>query len=357
MSIYLMRDSVAEMSFFEQLPPGNFFPLRKKNEQSAERSLLCAVREHLAVGGKYLVAFSGGVDSSVLLHLLLALRNELSLTVEVAHVDHGFRRESGREAGLLQERCEADQIPFHLKRLPERPPGTNEEQWAREERYAFFRSLLEGRKLETVLTAHHQRDLVETFLMRLFSNKTPHCLPVYNPKLRSLRPLLSCTREEIVEYATEQQLSVLSDPSNDDLSYLRNAVRYALGFLRQTFGRGIEETLASQAKAIHQELAALEEVAAERVESLSECQFGERSWCARLRELLQAAPAPVGERMLQQLFLPLLGAPLGRRSAGQLREFFLSGETAVQLPQKVEIRRRGGGITVSIAGRAVVHRE
>ncbi|TMA06260.1 MAG: tRNA(Ile)-lysidine synthetase, partial [Deltaproteobacteria bacterium] len=115
-------------------------PQAKISETIRKYNLLC-------YRDKVLVAVSGGPDSVALLHVLAGLREELGLHLEVAHLEHGIRREEARQDALhVAKMAEALALPFHLKRvdLPgmksEKSKG-NLEQMGREERYHFFAAI------------------------------------------------------------------------------------------------------------------------------------------------------------------------------------------------------------------------
>ena len=129
------------------------------------------MREHVAEclkGRSALVALSGGVDSVVLLHLLLSL----GARVVAAHVEHGIRGEnSRRDCAFVQEMCRARGVMLTLTHLDvpaeARRRGTGLEETAREMRYAFLRHERERLRLDVIVTAHHMDDQAETVLLHL----------------------------------------------------------------------------------------------------------------------------------------------------------------------------------------------
>ena len=184
-----------------------------------------------------LLAFSGGADSSVLLHLLWKDAQREGYSLLLAHVNHGIRGEEAlrdREfcRGMAEryglEICFADlDIPALAK-----ASGRSLEEEAREARYAFFKTLMTQRKIPLLATAHHADDNLETLLFRLARGTTSRGLCGILPTrdfygVGSLvRPLLQATRDEILAYAAQNQLEYVTDSTNNALSCSRNQLRH-----------------------------------------------------------------------------------------------------------------------------------
>lgn len=304
---------------------------------------------------RLLLAVSGGVDSMCLLDASVrALRDvleesELSSRIAVTHVDHALRETSVRDAQFVRTHAHEFGLTVFTTRLTGPSSGENVEAWARRERYEFFTSVMEKEGYDSVLTAHHAGDYLETFLMRILSNKEPRAIPTRNNQLRVFRPLLSFEKTDILAYAEQFALPFVEDETNRDTTRLRNSVRSSLiPLLEREFGEGVSQRLTDQAASIERELQALDDIAHRIIEEeLATLTFGKRDWLATLKTVLETIPAPISERILKQLFLPYSRSPLGREASSRLREFFLSGEVAIQLPGALEVRRRNGGISVS----------
>ncbi|MEX2528349.1 MAG: tRNA lysidine(34) synthetase TilS [Gemmatimonadota bacterium] len=178
-------------------------------------------RSHLAElgaprrGESLVVAVSGGLDSVVLLHLLRFTPRLPSLTLHVAHFDHGWREESWEDAAWVAGLCRAWGIPFRLGR-PERPERILGETRARVARYDFLKQVREEVGARWILTAHQADDQAETVLFRAFRGtglKGLRGIPeVREPGL--LRPLLPFFREELQGYARSVGLTHREDPTN-----------------------------------------------------------------------------------------------------------------------------------------------
>ncbi|MCO5100368.1 MAG: tRNA lysidine(34) synthetase TilS [Burkholderiaceae bacterium] len=182
----------------------------------------------LAPADGVVVAFSGGVDSSVLLDAVVRCRPRGH--VVAWHVHHGlqpraddWRTHCEREAARLGVR-------FGATRLAAPPRRGNLEAWAREMRYRALWDAVAGTDSRALLTAHHADDQLETVLMRLVRGSGPAALGAMPLAQRRaggwlLRPLLAIGRERIVEYARERALAWIDDPMNDDADFLRVALR------------------------------------------------------------------------------------------------------------------------------------
>ncbi|PJI51036.1 MAG: tRNA lysidine(34) synthetase TilS [Pseudomonas sp.] len=177
------------------------------------------------------VAFSGGLDSTVLLHLLAQLaRREALPPLSAIHVHHGLQAVADGWPEHCQRFCNVLGVPLQVARV-QVDGGASLERAAREARYAAFTaSLGEG---DCLLTGQHRDDQAETVLFRLFRGAGVRGLSGMAASRRLgagmlLRPLLGFDREELERYARSHGLSWVEDPSNAsddyDRNYLRNRV-------------------------------------------------------------------------------------------------------------------------------------
>ncbi|PQP05955.1 tRNA lysidine(34) synthetase TilS [Pseudomonas frederiksbergensis] len=175
------------------------------------------------------VAFSGGLDSTVLLHLLAHLAKNQSLPALTAiHVHHGLQAVADAWPEHCQSVCDALGVPLEVVRV-QVEPGASLERAARDARYGAFIAATQAG--EVLLTAQHRDDQAETLLFRLLRGAGVRGLsgmPSERPLGRGhlLRPLLDVTRAELEAYATEYQLSWIEDPSNQDRQFSRNYLRH-----------------------------------------------------------------------------------------------------------------------------------
>jgi len=181
---------------------------------------------------RYWIAFSGGLDSTVLLHLMASLRDELHGELCALHVDHGLSSYSADWSEQCREFCDTLGVPLTQERVVvDGMQDKGLEAAARHARYAVFARLL-GEE-EALLSAHHRDDQAETLLLQLLRGGGVHGLAAM-PAQRSLgrgrliRPLLDIGRERLMVYAREKGLPWIDDPSNFDTSLERNYLRHTL---------------------------------------------------------------------------------------------------------------------------------
>ncbi len=174
------------------------------------------------------VAFSGGPDSSALLHALALLPRERPL--RALHVDHGLHPDSGRWAKHAQAFCAGLGIACTVLRADvDLDTGLGIEGAAREARYAALATALQPG--EQLLTAHHRDDQVETVLLKLLRGAGPEGLGGMRAR-RPLgagmlwRPLLEVPRSVLQAYVQQQALVCLDDPANADPRLARHALRH-----------------------------------------------------------------------------------------------------------------------------------
>ncbi len=174
------------------------------------------------------IAFSGGLDSTVLLHLLVTLSQRQPLpALSAIHVHHGLQAVAEAWPDHCRSVCAALGVPLDVVTVQVRP-GASVERAAREARYAAFVAAIHSN--EVLLTAQHRDDQAETLLFRLLRGagvKGLAAMPPQRPLGQGhlLRPLLDVSRVELEAYARQQGLSWIEDPSNDDHRHARNYLR------------------------------------------------------------------------------------------------------------------------------------
>src|SRR5262245_37235251 len=154
------------------------------------------------------VAVSGGPDSVALLRALVALAPKFDYRVTALHVNHRLRPEAGEEQRLVETLCQRWQVPCVVETLD--PPQTRSgiEAWSRDERYRFFRDACQRYSLDAVALAHTLDDQAETVLFRLLRGSARRGLAGIPPRREGwvIRPLLDCTREEVLAYLEAYRL-------------------------------------------------------------------------------------------------------------------------------------------------------
>lgn len=177
---------------------------------------------------RYLVAFSGGLDSTVLLHAL-AHRPRRRTPVYALHVNHGLHADAAKWALWCAAFCKSHGVVFTDTSLAiPHAPGSSLEAAAREARYAWLRAHMQPG--DVLLTAHHQDDQLETFLLMALRGSGPAglaAMPAAAPfgAGQLVRPLLGSPRAVLEAYAAQYDLQWLTDPSNADTRFDRNYLR------------------------------------------------------------------------------------------------------------------------------------
>ncbi len=270
-----------------------------------------------------------------------------SLRVVVAHVDHRLREESRCDLALVREEAQERGLRFECCELEPVPAGANLEQWCREQRYEFFLSLRERLQLECIVTAHHRGDCIETFLMRLFSNKDLMNIPRFDPRSARLRPFLHLSKQLLTQFCESRGVPFRSDRSNQDNSFLRNRIRNEiLPLLESRIPGNLHSILSDQSARIEAALDALDQLADEAAARVANEPFGSRGWLRSLQTEMEKLPEMVQLRLIGVVFCPILGYPPRGKTAVRLREFVSGSQAGIQCTPGVEIRRRDGGIAV-----------
>jgi tRNA(Ile)-lysidine synthase len=196
------------------------------------------------------IAYSGGVDSTVLLHAASRLQNGLDL--RAVHVNHHLHAEAGRWAGHCESVCKQWAVPLTVRAVDARAAaGQSPEAAAREARYEAFRALLQPG--EVLLTAQHRDDQGETLLLQLFRGAGPAGLAGM-PAVAELgrgrlaRPLLDISRDTLLAYAREHRLSWVEDSSNAHPGFSRNYLRHRIWPRLLHHWPGLGRTLARAAR-------------------------------------------------------------------------------------------------------------
>lgn len=194
---------------------------------------LASVRQALAgrlvPQARLCVGLSGGLDSTVLLHLLHHLQPEFGFKLSAVHVHHGLSAQADAWAAFCQDVCARLGVALQVERVQVVAAGKGVEAAAREARYQIYAGLA----TDYVVLAHQQDDQAETVLLNLLRGSGVDglaAMPVERPlagsRVRLLRPLLEVSRSEIEAYARAQGLAWIEDESNLDTGYARNHLRH-----------------------------------------------------------------------------------------------------------------------------------
>lgn len=259
------------------------------------------------------VAFSGGLDSTALLHALARLPARERGPLRAAHVDHGLRPASGRWAQAARAQALALGVECEILGVRVATAGRSIEAAAREARYAALAALL--RPGECLLSAHHQDDQFETLLLMLMRGAGVAGLSSMPERMAFaagtlLRPLLPVSRTALAAYARDAGVRWVEDDSNSDPRFDRN-------FLRQRIAPLLRERWPAAAATVSRSAGLLAEA-----QSLLD-ETAEAHWCvaadgAALRVSALRALRPAARANLVRWWLRRLGLPMPEQS--RLRE-------------------------------------
>ena len=319
------------------------------------------------------VAYSGGRDSTALLHATLIAAWDAGIAVVALHVNHRLSAHAAAWERHCRDQCvrwAADGLPlsFAAARLRSRPqPGDSIEAWARRERYAALKRLAQRHGAELVLLAHHRRDQAETLILQALRSAGVAGLSgmprsALRDGLRWVRPWLDTPRDAIEAYVQSQALAYIDDDSNTDERYARNRLRHRVWPVLEQAFPDAEPALAAAATWAQQATACLDEVADEdllkisgddglalsglQALSIARQVNALRAWLRR--QTGAAPPATLITRLNDELFgegaaaWPLAGGLL-RRYRGHLtwRAAALVAELAAIPESTLRIRRAG----------------
>lgn len=225
----------------------------------------------LADDNQLVLALSGGLDSMVLLHLLVQAQKQQAFALSAVYVNHGISQHAGQWGQFCAAQCQALGVSFYQQQV--KLSGTdNLEHKARQARYqALAQYVCTGKHL--LLTAHHGDDQLETLLLALkrgaglaglagIAARRPFA------KGTLLRPLLAFSRQQLEQYAQAHQLSWVEDDSNSDTRFERNFVRQQIAPLLQKRWPHFNQTVQRSMQHIAQQQALLDHYTAQ---ALSVC--------------------------------------------------------------------------------------
>jgi len=193
---------------------------------------------------RFLLAISGGMDSVALAHLLYSDKIDFGL----AHFNYQLRGdESDQDERFVQQLAAQWDIPFHRNTADTRSLATQQkkgiQETARELRYQWFQEVAASTPYDWIITAHHLNDSIESLLLNLTKGtglRGMRGIPPINQNI--IRPLISCSKEEIKAYVTKQQIAYREDSSNEKADYQRNYIRLQVIPKLKTLNPSLENT-------------------------------------------------------------------------------------------------------------------
>lgn len=215
--------------------------------------------ENRGITPSFAVAYSGGLDSSALLHLARAYASDRSVRLFAFHVHHGISHNADAWLAHCERECMRLGVPFDARRVTVRRDGDGVEAAARAARYAALADMCRAHEVPLLLTAHHRDDQAETVLLQLLRGAgvaglsgmdalgtAPDLLG--GADLTLARPLLPVSRAELTAYMKGAGAAWIEDETNIDPRYARNALRQQIVPLLEMHFPGFPERVARSAQ-------------------------------------------------------------------------------------------------------------
>ncbi len=214
-------------------------------------------RDLFALGERFLLAVSGGVDSIVLLDLLHRVGRGRGWRLRIAHLNHQLRGVSSlADERLVHSMARRMKIPITVERADvrgiARARKISIEMAAREARHRFLARIAERHRIRSIALAHHADDQVELFFLRLLRGSGMEALAGMKwrspsparPNIALVRPLLDVPKAELYAYAEARKLAFREDATNESTDFLRNRIRHELlPLLTRKYERSLPATV------------------------------------------------------------------------------------------------------------------
>ena len=252
-----------------------------------------------------LVGFSGGSDSTALLHMLSRYSESTGAKIYAAHINHGIRgAEADRDEAFCKSFAEKIGVQFSSIRVnvPQIAKDTDEsiETAARRIRYEYFDRLMRENNINILATAHNADDNLETILFNIARGTSlsgicgiPDCRPCANGVV--IRPILNMEKKEIIAYCTDNCLDYVTDSTNADTEYTRNKIRAEIITVMRQINSGAVKNAARMSENLRADSLCLESMAGWFIEELREDYSIET-------EKICGSPASVVNRALIRLY-------------------------------------------------------
>ena len=195
--------------------------------QKFENNLLA-----LTDSNKIATSVSGGIDSMIMLHMLMKFSAKFNKEIYAITIDHNLRATSKQDAEFVYDYCAQNNVKCEILTWEHDNNLSNIQANAREARYSLMTDFCKKNDIDILLTAHHADDQIENLFIKLSRGASIYSLAqnitnIYND-VNILRPMHNIFKNEIEKYAEEYNINFVYDESNDDTKYLRNEIRQKL---------------------------------------------------------------------------------------------------------------------------------
>jgi len=267
---------------------------------------------HIKKGDAVVVCCSGGIDSMVLMDMMIKASSLLEIKTASVHIEHGLRgMESARDALFVEEECKKAGIRCHVASLDMDPETPNLEEQARYFRYAAIRDLKQRHGFMYAATGHNMDDQAETIIYRMtrgsgirgFSGMD------YVRPDNIIRPLLDFSRNEIKTYADINNIRFVQDSSNNDTTFARNLIRHEIIPIMQRINPRAIMALARTSRIARQESEVLKGLCADLEDTSCVLDWGIIK--AFRKETVMSAHEAVIKRFIIKIASEMLGDPRG----------------------------------------------
>jgi tRNA(Ile)-lysidine synthase len=260
---------------------------------------------------RILISYSGGVDSTGMLTLLLELRQEWSFELFLGHFNHKLRQAADEDEQFVRRMANRYSLPLFIGskdvRSYARKKKLNIEEAGRELRYDFLKRTALRIGEAKIATGHTLTDQAETFLMRLMRGAGLRGLGGIFPSVEGtiIRPLIQVERQDIEAYLKEKGIEFRIDESNLDRRFLRNRIRLDLiPYIKKNFAPEIVSSLGRIASIIREEDSLLGKIAQEKAEKAISINNNRISLQAKP---LRSLPQAIARRIVRDFISELRG--------------------------------------------------
>jgi tRNA(Ile)-lysidine synthase len=294
-------------------------------------------------GELVLLAFSGGVDSTALLHILLSFKEEINFKLALAHFNHMIRgEEADKDENFVRDVAEKEGLKLEIGRydvpMLAKKQSLSLEDAARKARYEFLFRTAQKLNAQKIAIAHNRGDKAETFLINLLRGSGAKGLSGMKPvQHKIIRPLLECQRGEIEQFLKKRHIQYRIDSTNIDTKYIRNRIRHNLiPYLEKQFNQNIESILVHEADIIAEEDNYLQAEARKIFDKISE--IDEKESHFKINSLIELHKAL--QRRILRLAIQHIKVDLKRITWSHINDIIQifiapSNEAKITLPQGI----------------------